>query len=112
MRRKSNEIPKLHVKKNDTVKILSGNDKGKSGRILEVLPKDRKAIVEGMNMVTKHSKVTAQNPNGGRIKQEAAMYISKLMVVEPKTGVPTRVGRDHDENGKLVRISKKTGEKI
>jgi large subunit ribosomal protein L24 len=112
MRRKTNTIPKLHVKKNDTVKILSGNDKGKTGRVLEVIPKDRKAIVEGINMVTKHSNVTAQNPNGGRIKQAAAMYVSKLMVVEPKTGMPTRIGRDHDEKGKLVRISKKTGEKI
>jgi large subunit ribosomal protein L24 len=112
MRRKTNTIPKLHVKKNDTVKILSGNDKGKTGRVLEVIPKERKAIIEGINMVTKHSKVTAQNPNGGRVKEAAAMYVSKLMVVEPKTGVPTRIGRDHDDKGKLVRISKKTGEKI
>lgn len=112
MRRTNNEIPKLHVKKNDTVKILSGNDKGKTGRVLEVLPTERKAIVEGINMVTKHSKVTAQNPNGGRIKEAAPIYVSKLMVVEPKTGVPTRIGRERDDKGKLVRISKKTGEKI
>jgi large subunit ribosomal protein L24 len=112
MRRKSNTIPKLHVKKNDTVRILSGNDKGKNGRVLEVMPKERKAIVEGVNMVTKHSKVTAQNPNGGRIKQEAAIYVSKLMVVETKTGIPTRVGREHDDKDNLVRISKRTGEKL
>jgi len=112
MRRKSNNIPKLHVKKNDTVKVISGNDKGKTGRVLEVMPTERKAIVEGIAMVTKHSKVTAANPNGGRIKQAAAVFVSKLMVVEPKTGIPTRIGRDHDEKGKLVRISKRTGEKI
>ena len=112
MRRKLNTIPKLHVKKNDTVMVLSGNDKGKSGRVLEVLPKDRKAIVEGVNMVTRHTKATAEYPNGGRVKKAAAMYVSKLMVVEPKTGLPTRIGREHDEKDKLVRISKRTGEKI
>jgi len=112
MRRKSNTIPKLHVKKNDTVKVLSGNDKGKTGRVLEVIPSERKAIVEGIAMVTKHTKATAEFPNGGRIKKSAAVYISKLMVVEPKTGVPTRIGREHDDKGKLVRISKRTGEKI
>jgi large subunit ribosomal protein L24 len=112
MRRKSNTIPKLHVRKNDTVKILSGNDKGKTGRVLEVMPKERKAIVEGVNIVTKHSKVSAANPNGGRIKQSAPMYVSKLMVVETKTGIPTRVGREIGEKDNLVRISKRTGEKL
>ena len=112
MRRKSNTIPKLHIKKNDTVKVLSGNDKGKTGRVLEVIPSERKAIVEGVAMVTKHTKATAEYPNGGRVKKAAAIYVSKLMVVESKTGTPTRIGREHDEKGKLVRISKRTGEKI
>ena len=112
MRRKSNTIPKLHVKKNDNVRILSGNDKGKTARVLEVMPKERKAIVEGINMVTKHSKVTAANPNGGRIKEAAAIYVSKLMVIEPKTGLPTRVGREMGEKDNLVRVSKRTGEKL
>jgi large subunit ribosomal protein L24 len=112
MRRKTNTIPKIHLKKNDTVKVLSGNDKGKTGRVLEVLPKERKAIVEGIHMVTRHTKASAQHPNGGRIKKAASLHVSKLMVVEPTNGLPTRVGRAHDDKDKLVRISKRTGEKI
>jgi large subunit ribosomal protein L24 len=112
MRRTSNLIPKLHIKKDDTVKVLSGNDKGKTGRVLEVLPKERKAIVDGIAMVTKHSKVSAQNPNGGRIQVAAAIPVSKLMVVDPKTGTPTRVGRKANEEGTLVRYAKRSGEEL
>ena len=112
MRRLNNSIPKLHVKKDDTVKVLSGDDKGKTGRVIEVIPTERKAIVEGINMVTRHSKVTAKNPEGGRIRKPAAMFVSKLMVVDPKQNVPTRVGRKANASNKLVRYSKKSQEEI
>jgi large subunit ribosomal protein L24 len=112
MRRTSNLIPKLHIKKDDNVKVLSGNDKGKTGRVLEVLPKERKVIVDGINMVTKHSKPTTQNPNGGRIQMAAAIHISKVMLVDPKTNTPTRVGRKTNAEGTLVRYAKRSGEEL
>ena len=112
MRRTFNSIPKLHIKKEDTVMVLSGDDKGKTGRVLEVMPKERKAIVDGVNIQTRHSKVTAKNPEGGRIKSPAPVQISKLMVVEPKSGKPSRVGRKLNEEGKLVRVTKKSGEEL
>jgi large subunit ribosomal protein L24 len=112
MERKFNKQPKLHIRTGDTVKVLSGDDKGKSGKILSVdLPK-RRAIVEGLNMVTKHVKPTAANPQGGIEKKEAAIHVSNLMLVDPKSGDATRIGRKLGENGKLVRYSKKTGEVI
>lgn len=112
MERKKNLIPKLHIKKNDTVVVLSGNDKGKTGRVLEIFPKDRKAVVEGVNIRTKHTKPTAKMPHGGIQKMEKPVFISKLMLVEPKTGEPTRIGRKLNEKGKLTRYSIKTGEII
>ena len=112
MRRKTNLIPKLHIKKDDTVKVLSGNDKGKTGRVLEIFPKERKAIVDGIHMVTKHNKPSTQNPNGGRVQVAAAVHVSKLMLVDPKTGNPTRVGRKADADGTLVRYAKQSGEEL
>jgi large subunit ribosomal protein L24 len=112
MRRLNNQIPKLHIKKNDTVKVLSGDDKGKTGRVIEVLPQERKALVDGINMITRHSKVTAQNPEGGRIRKPAPIFVSKLIVVDPKKNVPTRVGRKMNDQNKLVRYSKKSQEEI
>lgn len=112
MERKYNKQPKLHIKTGDTVKVLSGDDKGKTGKVLSVNPEKRKAIVEGLNMVTKHVKPTAANPQGGIEKKEAAIHISNLMLVDPKSGEATRTGRKLGENGKLVRYSKKTGEVI
>jgi large subunit ribosomal protein L24 len=112
MERKFNKQPKLHIKTGDTVKVLSGNDKGKTGKILSVNLQKRRAIVEGLNMVTKHVKPTASNPQGGIEKKEASIHVSNLMLVDPKTGEATRVGRKLGENGKLVRYSKKTGEVI
>mgnify|MGYP003860039973 CR=1 FL=1 len=112
MERKKNKQPKLHIKTGDTVKVLSGDDKGKSGKVLSVNLEKRRAIVEGLNMVTKHVKPTANNPQGGIEKKEAAIHISNLMLVDPKTGEATRTGRKPGENGKLVRYSKKTGEVI
>ncbi|GAB3649025.1 50S ribosomal protein L24 [Echinicola sediminis] len=112
MERKKNKQPKLHIKTGDTVKVLSGDDKGKSGKVLSVNLEKRRAIVEGLNMVTKHVKPTANNPQGGIEKKEAAIHVSKLMLIDPKTGEATRTGRKAGENGKLVRYSKKTGEVI
>ena len=103
---------KLHVKKGDTVLVLSGNDKGKQGKVMSVDVKSQRAIVEGVRIVSKHTRPNADHPQGGIIKQEAPIHISNLMVVD-KSGKPTRVGRKKDEKtGKLVRYSKKTGEII
>ena len=103
---------KLHIKKGDTVFVNSGEDKGKTGRVLEVLVKKDRAIVEGINMVSKHTKPNAANPQGGIIKQEAPIHISNLNVVDPTSGQATRIGRRLGDNGKLVRYSKKSGEEI
>ena len=102
---------KLKIKKGDTVKVITGEYKGTQGKVLEVLPKDNKALVEGVNMVSKSTKPSAAAPNGGIIKKEAPIHISNLMVVDAK-GNATRVGRKLNDNGKLVRYSKKTGEEI
>jgi len=105
-------MAKLKIKKGDTVYVLSGNYKGETGRVLSVLPKEGKAIVEGVNIVSKSTKPNAQNPQGGIIKKEAPIYLCKLSVLDPKTKKPTRVGFRKDENGKTVRYSKKSGEEI
>jgi large subunit ribosomal protein L24 len=112
MERKFNKQPKLHIKTGDTVKVLSGDDKGKTGKVLSVNLEKRRALIEGLNMVTKHVKPTAANPQGGIEKKEASIHVSNLMLVDPKTGEATRIGRKLGENGKLVRYSKKTGEVI
>ena len=105
-------MSKLHIKKGDTVYVNSGDDKGKSGRVLRVLVKKNRAVVEGINMVSKHTKPNAKNPQGGIIKMEAPIHISNLNVLDPKSGKPTRIGRKRDEKGALVRYSKKSGEEI
>lgn len=103
-------MSKLHIKKGDTVYVNSGVDKGKTGRVLKVLVKEQRAFVEGLNMIKKHTKPNAKYPQGGIIEQEASIHISNLNPVEK--GIPVRVGRKRNEDGKLVRISKKTGEEI
>ncbi|MDI9537886.1 MAG: 50S ribosomal protein L24 [Bacteroidota bacterium] len=103
---------KLHIKKGDIVIVNSGTSKGQEGRVLEVFPDKERAIVEGVNMVSKHTKPNAQNPQGGIIKKEAPIHISNLNLKDPKTGKATRIGRRVGENGKLVRYSKKSGEEI
>lgn len=103
-------MSKLHIKKGDTVFVNTGVDKGKTGRVLQVLVKEQRAIVEGINMVHKHTKPNAQYPQGGIIKKEAAVHISNLNLMEK--GKPVRIGRKRNENGKLVRVSKTTGEEI
>ena len=102
---------KLKIKKGDTVKVITGESKGTQGKVLEVLPKENKALVEGCNMVSKSTKPCAAAPNGGIIQKEAPIHISNLMLVDAK-GNATRVGRKLNDNGKLVRYSKKTGEEI
>ena len=105
-------MSKLHIKKGDTVYVNSGEDKGKTGRVLQVFINKDRAIVEGINMMTKHSKPSAKSPQGGIEKMEAAIHISNLNLVDPKTGKPTRIGRKVDSKGKLVRYAKKSGEEI
>ena len=105
-------MTKLHIKKGDTVIVNAGNSKGQKGKVLRVLVKEQRAVVEGINMVSKSTKPNAQHPQGGIIKQEAPIHISNLNVVDPKTGEATRIGRKIGANGKLVRYAKKSGEEI
>jgi len=105
-------MAKLHIKKGDNVMVIAGNNKGQSGRVLIVNTEKERAIVEGVNMISKHTKPNADNPKGGIIKQESAIHVSNLKVID-KSGKPTRMGRKIDEkSGKSVRYSKKTGEVI
>tara|TARA_B110000263_G_scaffold45557_1_gene37618 strand:+ start:625 stop:948 length:324 start_codon:yes stop_codon:yes gene_type:complete len=104
---------KLKIKKNDTVVVLAGTSKGKEGKVIKVYSATNRAIVEGVNMVSKHTKPNAANPQGGIVKQESSINISNLMLVDPKSGEPTRIGRKIDEKtGKLVRFAKKSEEVI
>ena len=105
-------IPSSDIKKGDTVYVNSGEDKGKTGRVLKVLVDKNRAIVEGINMVSKSTKPNAKNPQGGIVKQEASIHLSNLNPVDPKTGKATRVGRKVSAEGTLVRYSKKSGEEI
>lgn len=105
-------MSKLHIKKGDTVYVNTGEDKGKTGRVLRVLVTKERAIVEGVNMMSKHTKPNAQNPQGGIEKTEAAIHISNLNLVDSKTGKPTRIGRKDDGKGKLIRYAKTSGEEI
>ena len=108
-------MAQLHIKKGDTVYVLAGDDKGKTGRVLSINAKTNRAIVEGINMVSKSTKPTAKYPQGGIIKMEAPIHLSNLNVVDPKSGKdpkPTRVGFKIDDKGKKVRYSKRSGEEI
>lgn len=105
--------PKLKIKKGDKVVVISGanKDRDKAREVLEVFPDENRAIVEGVNIRKRHQKPTQANPNGGIIEKPAPIHISNLMLVDPRTGKPTRVGRK-EEDGKIVRYSKKSGEII
>ena len=105
-------MTKLHIKKGDTVYVNAGEDKGKTGRVLKVLISKNRAVVEGINMVTKATKPNAKHPQGGLVKMEAPIHVSNLQLLDPKSGKPTRVGYKVNEDGKKVRISKKSGEEI
>ncbi len=103
---------KLHIKKGDIVVVNTGVNKGQEGKVLQVFPAKSRAIVEGVNMVSKHTKPNSENPQGGIIKKEAAIHISNLNLKDPSSGKPTRIGRKLNDKGKLVRYSKKSGEEI
>ncbi|WP_294592624.1 50S ribosomal protein L24 [uncultured Rikenella sp.] len=103
---------KLHIKKGDTVYVNAGDNKGQQGKVLEVLVEKQRAIVEGVNLVSKHTKPNAANPQGGIVKREAPIHISNLQPLDPKSGKPTRVGRKKNDKGKLVRVAVKSGEEI
>lgn len=103
---------KLHIKKGDTVQVIAGDNKGKQGKVLKVEVDKQRAIVEGVNLVKKATKPNAQNPQGGIVEKEAPIHISNMLVLDPKSGKPTKVGRKLDEKGKLVRYAKKSGEEI
>lgn len=102
-------MSKLHIKKGDSVQVIAGENKGDEGKVLEVFPSKNRAIVEGVNVVTKHVKPSAANPQGGITKEEAPIHISNLMVLDPKSGEPTRIGRRLNDDGKLERYSKNSG---
>ncbi len=103
---------KLHIKKGDEVMVIAGNYKGQKGKVLEMIVDKKRAIVEGINMISKHTKPNQDNPDGGIIKKEAPVHISNLLPIDPKTGKPTRVGRRLNNKGKLVRYAKKSGEEL
>ena len=103
---------KLHIKKGDQVQVIAGDSKGQQGKVLKVEVAKQRAIVEGGNIVKKATKPNAKNPQGGILEQEAPIHISNLMLIDPKSGKPTKVGRKKDAKGKLVRYAKKSGEEI
>jgi len=103
---------KLHIKKGDMVFVNAGDNKGQQGRVLEVIIKKDRAIVEGINMASKHSKPNKAAPQGGIIKREAPVHISNLNLIDPASGKATRIGRKLNDKNELVRYSKKSGEEI
>ena len=105
-------MSKLHIKKDDTVIVLAGEDKGKTGKVLKVLVEKNRAIVKGVNIVSKSAKPSAKNPQGGLVKMEAPIHISNLSLIDPKSGKATRVAVKKTDDGKKVRIAKKSGEEI
>ncbi len=100
------------IKKGDKVVVLSGKDKGRHGEVTKALPKEGKVVVSGVNMMTRHRKPTQANPQGGLERVEAPMYVSKVAIEDPKTGKPTRVGFKILEDGRKVRVAKRSGEVI
>ena len=104
-------MKKIHIKKGDTVYVNAGNDKGKTGKVLEVIVDRDRAVVEGVNIVSKHTKPNSAHPQGGIIKQEASVHISNLNLIDPKSGKATKINYKI-QNGKKVRYAKKSGEEI
>ena len=105
-------MSKLHIKKGDIVFVNTGVDKGKQGRVLQILVEKQRAIVEGVNLVSKSTKPNAKSPQGGIVKKEAPIHISNLNVLDPESGKPTRIGRQLNDKGVLVRYAKKSGKEI
>lgn len=105
-------MSKMRLKKGDRVKVISGKDKGKEGKILVSLPAENKVIVEGVSVASRHTKPTQANPQGGIVKKETPIYASKVMLICPNTGKPTRIGHAFLEDGRKVRVAKVSGEII
>ncbi|MBU0697611.1 MAG: 50S ribosomal protein L24 [Bacteroidetes bacterium] len=103
---------KLNIRKGDLVKVIAGDSKGQQGKVLEVITKTDRVLVEGANMVSKHTKPNAANPNGGINKMEAPIHISNVSLIDPKSGNATRIAKKRNEDGKVIRIAKKSGEEI
>ncbi|MFN3951002.1 MAG: 50S ribosomal protein L24 [Thermaurantimonas sp.] len=105
-------MTKIHIKKGDKVKVIAGDDKGSEGEVLRIIRDKYRAVVKGVNIVKKHIKPSAQNPQGKIVEMEAPIHISNLMLIDPKTGTPTRISRKRDEKGNPIRVSKKSNEII
>jgi large subunit ribosomal protein L24 len=112
MEKKIKSQPKLKIRKGDLVQVTAGDSKGKQGKVLEVVLATNRVIVEGANMVSKHTKPNAATPNGGIVKMEASLHVSNVMVVDAKSGKPSRIGKQKNADGKSIRIAKKSGEEI
>jgi large subunit ribosomal protein L24 len=112
MKNKVTTTPKIKIRKGDLVKVIAGDSKGQQGKVLSVLISKSRILVEGINLVSKHTKPNASTPNGGIIKKEAALHISNVALVDPTSGEITRVGRKLNADGKLVRVAKKSGGEI
>ena len=105
-------MPKMKIKKGDQVEVLSGKDKGKRGEVVRAIPAEGKVVVRGVAMVKKAQKPTQMGEQGGIVEKEAAIDVSNVALIDPKTDTPTRVGYRFDENGTKVRYAKKSGEEI
>lgn len=103
---------KFHIRKGDTVFVNAGEDKGKTGKVIRVITEKKRAVVEGVNIVSKNQKPNAKYPQGGIIKMEAPIHISNLNVIDPASGKPTRIGHRKNEDGKTIRYAKKSGKEI
>jgi large subunit ribosomal protein L24 len=103
---------KLHVKKDDNVIVITGKDKGKKGRVIAAYPRENRVLIEGVNMVKRHTRPNQANPQGGIIEREAPIHVSNVMHIDPKSGKPTRVGSKILDNGKKIRIAKRSGQEI
>ncbi|WP_255695487.1 50S ribosomal protein L24 [Pedobacter sp. MC2016-14] len=112
MKNKVTTTPKIKIRKGDLVKVIAGDSRGQEGKVLSVLITKSRVLVEGVNLVSKHTKPNAATPNGGIIKKEAALHISNVQLIDPKSGKTTRVGRKLNADGKLVRVAKISGEEI
>ena len=112
MEKKIKSQPQLKIRKGDLVQVTAGDSKGKQGKVLEVVLATNRVIVEGANMVSKHTKPNAATPNGGIVKMEASLHVSNVMVVDAKSGKPSRIGKQKNADGKSIRIAKKSGEEI
>ncbi len=102
--------PKLKIKKGDQVIVTTGKDRDKKGQVLAVFPKKNRVLIEGVNMIKRHTKPSMAMPDGGIVEREALIHVSNVAIVDPKTGTPTRVGYKFLEDGTKVRYAKKSGE--